>query len=245
MGSAGAEAQGLGAAAQKEKEKRAAKGNQEKPGAGAPEAKVYTGDDLAAYGGSESGSPGSGDASGSLSARDKAARAAYNAAMEDWLAAGKDKAALGPRPTGRDRSAQDQWDRRNRDAERRYREAQEAIAAARQNVEALEEEARRQQPPSGETPGIRLPLKADGEMGPGISPQERTWRDQVASARAAVAKAEENLEAAEKAQAALGSEGARRATEPGVVAARDELRKAEAYLKKSIELARQQGFDLR
>ena len=146
-------------------------------GAEAPAAKVYTGDDLAAYGGSESELLRIGRSLGRLVRPGQGGPAAYNAAMEDWLAAGKDKAALGPRPTGRDRSAQDQWDRRNRDAERRYREAQEAIAAARQNVDALEERGPTTAASSGETPAIRLPLKADGEAGPGISPQERTWRD--------------------------------------------------------------------
>jgi hypothetical protein len=225
----GVQAQGLGAAAQKERDKRAAKGTETNAPTQGSAARVYTADDLVGPGGagSEASAGSTGDPA-SLPYREKAARAAYAAAMEDWKEAGKARAALGNPPSGGSKGDRDRWDRNARDADRRCRDAEEAIAAARREIDAVEEEARRQQPPSTDSPTIRLPSKAAGEDGPGITREERTGHDRVAAARDRVTKALENLQAVEAAQGDVG-------------AAHEELRKAEADLRKTLEIARRQG----
>lgn len=232
-GSAAAvDAQGLGAAAQKERDKRAAKGTEIQAPTQGSAAKVYTADDLVGPGGANSGaSAGSSGDPASLRERDKAARAAYAAAMDDWKEAGKARAALGNPPTGGSKGDRDRWDRNARDADRRCRDAEEAIASARREIDAVEEEARSQQPPSNDSPTIRLPSKAPGEDGPGITREERNGHDKVAAARDRVTKALENLQAVEAAQGDVG-------------AAHEELRKAEADLRKMLELARRHATPL-
>ena len=130
-------AQSLGETAQKEKEKREAKAKEasaktSKPGAKAPEAKVYTGEDLAGYAEKQAAPAGSGDA------------------VE----------GAPPPPTG--------------------------------------ESTPRVQRPSGE------PGSGGSDDSAERARQERSWRHRAESARAAVAAAERELAAAEKAKARLG-----------------------------------------
>jgi len=146
LGSATAQAQGLAEAAQKEKEKREAKAKaasaqESKPGAKPPEAKVYTGDDLAGYAesrppeGQSGGAEGAGTP-GSMGSIDGSSIRAPGSSAESGS---KSRSGV----------------------------SDDSAARAR---------------------------------------QERSWRSRAESARAAIAAAEKELAAAEKAKASIGLE---------------------------------------
>ena len=245
------EAQGLGAAAQKEKEKRGST-----PAAKAADTRVYTADDLVALGASQPTSAGAGEARAGSREREEAAEAALQAAQEDLVAA--EKATSAALDSKGDREARD---RKFATARRRQDDAIQAVRRAQQDLEAAREEVSREDGQAAGTPSIRLAVQSNDEAGPGISKEERFWRDRVESARSGVAKAEEKLAAEEKAKADLGPDptpkpgdvtayairwaGQMAQANAKVKAAREELAYAESALKEAREAARKQGFDLR
>ncbi len=151
LGSATAQAQGLAEAAQKEKEKREAKAKaasaqESKPGAKPPEAKVYTGDDLAGY---AEGRPAEGQSGGAEGAGPEGAGTPGSVGSID----GSSIRAPGSSAESGSKS--------------RSGVSDDSAARAR---------------------------------------QERSWRSRAESARAAIAAAEKELAAAEKAKASIGLE---------------------------------------
>jgi hypothetical protein len=85
--------------------------------------------------------------------RSEAARSAVSSAEKELAAAEKAKSGLGVQPSGDDTpnpgAVQNQWRKSVEDADKRVKRAQTALDTAKQSVERLEEDARRQGVPPG------------------------------------------------------------------------------------------------
>lgn len=215
LGSATAQAQGLADAAQKEKEKREAKAKaasaqESKPGAKPPEAKVYTGDDLAGYAESRpaegpSNEGAGAEGAGPEGAGDMRAGSPGSVGSMDGSPIRVPGSSAESRSKGRSGVSDDSAARAGQ--ERSWRSRAESARAV--IVSAEKELAAAEQAKSG------LGIQPDGrdKVNPGL--EQNKWRSGVQDAGQRVKRAQSMLDSAKRNLDRLEEDARRQGVPPG------------------------------